>query len=94
MDELQLCKNGYNFDESSGNGPPMSLCLKHATYINDRLPRLATMVDSSRLKIVKHSFPNRLLCLIRVKFKRTDGIDKNNLRINLKKTYIINLDPV
>jgi len=69
-------------------GPPMSLRLKHASYKNDRLPGLASMIDSSRLRIGKHSLPNRLLCLKRVKFKWTDGIDKDNLRINLKKTFI------
>lgn len=70
------------------SGPPMSTRLKHSSYINDRFPGRATMMDSSRLKIGKHSFPNRLLCLKKVKFKWTDGIDNNNLRINLKNTFI------
>jgi len=45
------------------DGPPMSLWLRHAAYINDRLLGLGSMMDSSRLKIGKHSFPNHLLCL-------------------------------
>jgi len=70
------------------DGPPISQKLKHAAYINDRLPGIASMMDSSRLKIGKHSLPNRLRCLRKVKFKWTDGINKNNLRINFKKTFI------
>jgi len=59
-----------NLDEEA---PQMSLRLKHAAYRNDRLPGVASMMDSSRLKIGKHSLPNRLLCLRRVKSKWTDG---------------------
>jgi len=69
-------------------GPPISQRLKHSAYINDRLPRVALMMDSSRLKIGKHSLPNKLRCLRKVIFKWTDAIDKNHLRINLKTTFI------
>jgi len=71
-----------------GHGPPLTRKLREASYINDRRPGTATISDRSRLKIGKQSLVNRLNCLKNVLFDWTTGIDKNALRINLKKTFI------
>jgi len=53
----------------------------------DRLHGRAVFMDSSRLKIGKNAFPNRLKCMKSIKFGWTDGIGDHALRQNLKKTF-------
>jgi len=69
------------------DGPEMSTKLRNAAYINDRTSGRAIFMDSSRLKIGKNSFNNRLNCMRSVKFKWTNGIAEHGLRINLKKSF-------
>jgi len=69
-------------------GPPITARLRDCSYINDRRPGLATITDRSKLRIGKQSLVNRLSCLRRISFNWTNGISKDLLRINLKKTFI------
>jgi len=69
------------------NGPPISSQLRASSYRNDRLHGRAVFMDSSRLKIGKNAFPNRLNCMKSIKFGWTDGIGDHALRQNLKKTF-------
>jgi len=72
-----------------GQGPPLTQKLCEASYINDRQPGTTTIGDRSKLKIGKQSLINRLNCLRDVNFDWTLGIEKNALRVNLKKTFIV-----
>jgi len=81
----KLAINLYLLDNT---GPPITQKLKTSAYINDRLPGIAHFMDTSRLKIGKQSFPNRLSNMKAIKFDWTRGIDKHKLRIELKKTFI------
>lgn len=56
-------------------------------YINDRCPGRPITMDTSRLRIGRNSFLNRLQCLS-VQFDQTNGICLHKLRIGLKKTFI------
>jgi len=44
-------------------GPPMSQKIKNSRYENDRNLNVASVWDTSRLKIGRHSLVNRLRCL-------------------------------
>jgi len=68
------------------DGPPISQKLKNSAYIDNRT-ELCYFMDTSRLKVGKNSFQNRLQCLKKVKFKWINGINYHTLRINLKKTF-------
>jgi len=57
-------------------------------YINDRRPGRWITMDTSRLKIGRKSFLNRLNCLREVHFDWTTGICPHRLRVELKKTFI------
>jgi len=70
------------------DGPLISFKLRNNGYENDRNPGVATISDTSRLRIGRQSLINRLQCLQRVKFKWTNGINKHALRMNLKKTFM------
>jgi len=69
-------------------GPSLSAELRRAAYVNERKPGIATFRDTSRQRISRHSFNNRLNSMRNVKFEWTNGIKKNTLRIELKKTFI------
>jgi len=69
------------------HGPPLSQKLIMQAYINDRNPGVAIVMDTSRLRIGKHAFTNRLQCLKNVRFDWTRGITKDKLRIALKHTF-------
>jgi len=69
-------------------GPPLTNKLKESSYINDRRPGMAIIIDKSRLRIGKQSIVNRLKCLGKINFNWTNGITKDSLRINLKRTFI------
>jgi len=62
--------------------------LQSHLYINDRCPGQAITMDTSRLRIGKNSFINRLHCLRSINFDWTSGINPDQLRINLKITFI------
>jgi len=79
------CKMAINL--MSGN-TPLGIKLRAKSYINDRKPGRATIMDSSRWKIGRFSLSNRLLCLKRVNFDWCHGLSSDNLRINLKKCFI------
>jgi len=79
------CKMAINL--MSGNSP-LGIKLRAKSYINDRKPGRATIMDSSRWKIGRFSLSNRLLCLKRVNFDWCHGLSSDNLRINLKKCFI------
>jgi len=62
--------------------------LQSQLYINDRCPGRAITMDTSRLRIGKNSFVNRLQCLRNINFDWTSGINPDRLRICLKETFI------
>jgi len=62
--------------------------LQGCMYINDRCPGRGITMDTSRLKIGRNSFLNRLNCLREVNFDWTTGICPHRLRVELKKTFI------
>jgi len=68
------------------NGPPIASLLRQKLYINDRNPNRISIHDTSRLKVGRNSFHNRLKCLKRINFNWND-ISHDTLRINLKKTF-------
>jgi len=70
------------------DGPRISKKLKETSYINERTTGKAIFMDTSRLRIGKNSFLNRLQCLRRVNFDWTGGIRAHSLRINLKKPSV------
>jgi len=70
------------------NGLPMSDKLIKKRCINDRRPGIGTIPETSRLKIGRHSFTNRLEMLKKVKFNWTNGISPQLLHVNLKKTFL------
>jgi len=74
---------------SQGNeGPPISVSLRDKLYENERNPNKLAIHDTSRLKIGRHSFHNRLKCLKDINFDwRITSPD--TLRINLKRTFFI-----
>jgi len=69
-------------------GPRLSQRLRSSCYINDHKPGIGSFIDSSRLKIGRHSLANRLQMMKRVTFDWTQGLNKHSLRINLKKTFM------
>jgi len=69
-------------------GQPLSAELSRAAYINDRKPGIETFMDTSRLRIRHHCFYNRLNSMKNANFQWTYGIEKNRLRIELKKIFI------
>jgi len=69
---------------------PMGMRLKEKCYINDRIPGRGSIPDTSRLKIGRYSFTNRLQCQKKIDFDWCTGISKDSLRINLKKCFIVN----
>jgi len=79
----KLTINLYLLDS---NGPPMSVKLRQSAYVNDRSSWVFFM-DSSRLRVGRYSFQNRLQCLRSVRFKWLQGINEHTLRINLKKVF-------
>jgi len=79
-------KMALNFLSQGEEGPPISACLREKLYVNDRNPNKISLHDTSRLKIGRHSFLNRLKCLKEINFDwRITTPD--TLQINLKKTY-------
>jgi len=89
MDEVQLQQAAINLFNDV-NGPPMSTLLRTMAYINDRNPGKAIFMDTSRLRIGRYCLANRLSFMREIKFDWTQGIEENRLRVNLKKTFIIN----
>jgi len=75
---------------NDADGPPMSTPLRSKAYINDRNPGKAIFIDSSQSRIGRHCLANRLSFMRDIKFDWTQGIEDNSLRVNLKKTFIIN----
>jgi len=69
---------------------PMGIKLKAKCYVNDWIPGRGSVPDTSRLKIGRYSFPNRLQCLKKLDFDWCTGISKDRLRINLKKCFVGN----
>jgi len=69
------------------SGPPLSRKLRDNLYKNDRTGRISFM-DTSRLKIGKHSLQNRLKTVQEFQINWLDGISKDRLRIELKKSFI------
>jgi len=55
-------------------------------YINDRPPLKGTFFDTSKLKIGRQSFQNRLQVFTIVNFDWIGEITNDAIRINLKKT--------
>jgi len=68
-------------------GPPIVKKLTQNLYRNDR-SGLISFMDTSRLKIGKHSLQNRLKCASEFKRDWITGITKDELRIELKKHFI------
>jgi len=71
-----------------GSGPPMSQKIKNSLYENDRNPGVASVWDTSKLRIGRHSLVNRLRCLKAVKCKWMNGINEHALRIGLKQMFL------
>lgn len=82
------CKLAISLFLLDTSGPPLSAELQKTSYINDRKPGVATFMDTSRLKIGRYSFCNRLSSMKNVNFDWITGIEKDRLRIALKKTFI------
>jgi len=72
------------------DGPRLTNKLLARCYINDRRPGIGTFHDTSRLRIGRNSFVNRLEMLKKVNFSWTNGISPHLLRQNLKKCFFIN----
>jgi len=68
------------------DGPPISAILRSKLYVNDSNPNKISIHDTSRLKVGRNSFHNRLKCLRNINFN-WKGINPDALWINLKKTF-------
>jgi len=68
------------------SGPPICDKIKQSIGFNDRTKRIITP-DTSKLQIGRQSFHNRLTSLREVRFPWNNNISKDQLRINLKKTF-------
>jgi len=86
--KYSCCKMAINLYNLGNDGPPLTSKLKASAYINDRQPQRAYFMDTSRLRIGKHSLPNRMNSMCSISFNWIGGIDKNKLRIELKKTFV------
>jgi len=75
-----------NMLQQGNEGPPISASIRSKLYINDRNQNKISVHDTSRLKIGRHSFHNRLKCLREVNFDWRNA-SKDSLRVNLKKTF-------
>jgi len=67
-------------------GPPITRMLEEKIYINDRNQNKIAIHDTSRLKVGRNSFHNRLKCLREINFNWRD-VTPGTLRVNLKKTF-------
>jgi len=70
----------------SQNGPPICDKIKQNIGFNDRTKRIITL-DTSKLQIGRQSFHNRLTSLREIRFTWNCNMSKDQLRINLKKTF-------
>lgn len=70
--------------------PPLASKIRGNIGVNNRTGEMITL-DTSRLKIGKHAFLNRLMCLREVIFHWQHGINKDRLRIELKMTFFVYL---
>jgi len=68
------------------NGPPLTQEILGNLYHNVRTGETSIM-DTSRLRVGKHSMKNRLKCISELQFPWMDGITDDHLRIRLKKTF-------
>jgi len=82
------CKMAISLYNLGVDGPPLTSKMRAAAYINDRQPLRAYFMDTSRLRIGKHSLPNRVNSMRTIAFDWVGGIDKHKLRIELKKTFV------
>jgi len=67
-------------------GPPIYHKLIQNIGSNDRTKKVTTM-DTSRIKIGRHSFQNRHQCLKELNFDWKNEMSKDLLRINLKRAF-------
>jgi len=86
---MQYCsaKMAIQLMNLQGRGPPISTKLINQQYVNDRMPNRTKIYDASMKKVGKHSFRNRLGFFHKVNFDWRQGLSKDLLRINLKKTF-------
>jgi len=69
-------------------GPPLATKLISQRYSNDRLPMKTKMFNIAKKEIGRNSLANRLSFFHKINFDWRNGISKDALRINLKKTFI------
>jgi len=69
-------------------GPRISDQLTTKCYINDRRPGRGTFPDTSRLKIGRNAFTNRLEMMKKINFDWTMGINPHQLRQKLKSVFL------
>lgn len=81
-------KKAINLINLEQEGPRLSKTLRKQCYVNQRRPKIATVMEMSRLKVGHNAFQNRLQCMKKVNFEWLGGISVHSLRINLKKTFI------
>jgi len=84
--KFSCCKLAIKLMQLERNGPPMSLSLLQNLYYNDRTGK-SSIMDTSRQKIGKESFKNRLLCFKDIDFNWKNLPNDDALRITLKRVF-------
>jgi len=82
------CKQAIGLLLQREKSTRLGLKLQSQAYINDRCPGKATLIDNSKLKIGRQSFPNRLRSMREIEFDWATGISDDLLRIRLKKPFL------
>jgi len=81
------CKQAVGLFLQKEKSTRLGIKLQTQSYINDRCPGKATMIDHSKLKIGRQCFPNRLRSMKDINFDWVNGISDDMLRIKLKRTF-------
>jgi len=84
--KFSCCKLAIKLLQLGSNGPPMSLSLRQNLYYNDRTGK-SSIMDTSRQKIGKASFKNRLTCFKDINFNWKNVPNDDALRIALKRVF-------
>jgi len=68
--------------------PPLAQKIIDNMYYNDRTNKTVIM-DTSRTRAGRQAFQNRLNCMRDVNFDWRNGVEKNKLRVELKKIFFV-----
>jgi len=71
--------------------PPLAQKIIDNMSYNNRTNKTVIM-DTSRIRVGRQAFQNRLNCMRKVNFDWRNGVEKNKLRVELKKLFFTQFD--